>query len=64
MVKSIVSTTNLMQRYNEYNERLKAKGVKLIAFACPACGQSRRTRQALKGEFEPSLTARTAARCS
>lgn len=32
-----MATATLMQRYTEYNDRLKAQGVKLIAFACPAC---------------------------
>lgn len=25
----------LMQRYTEYNDRLKAQGVRFLAFACP-----------------------------
>ncbi|EPG9355252.1 hypothetical protein ACKU3Z_030060 [Pseudomonas aeruginosa] len=48
--------TTLMQRYTEYNDRLKAKGVKLVAFECPACQQSIETLPAPKGDVWDNLS--------
>ncbi|MFU7316048.1 hypothetical protein ACM74O_30120 [Pseudomonas aeruginosa] len=36
----------LMQRYTEYNDRLKAQGVRFLAFACPKCGGEIETERA------------------
>lgn len=51
-----MATATLMQRYTEYNDRLKAQGVKLIAFACPACNQNIETREAPKGDVWDTLS--------
>ena len=50
-----MTTATLMQRYTEYNDRLKAQGIKLIAFECPACKQSIETQPAPKGDVWDSL---------
>jgi|TARA_Y100001951_G_C11294393_1_gene274509 Zn finger protein HypA/HybF involved in hydrogenase expression len=50
-----MATSTLMQRYTEYNDRLKAQGIKLIAFECPACKQAIETQPAPKGDVWDSL---------
>lgn len=52
----------LMDLYTMYNNRLKADGIKLIAFKCPGCGQSIETRPAPKGEEWDTLS--TCPHCS
>lgn len=49
-------TTTLLQRYTEYNDRLKAQGITLIAFECPACNQSIETQPAPKGDVWDTLS--------
>jgi len=51
-----MATGTLMQRYTEYNDRLKAKGIKLITFACPSCGQSIETGPAPEGDVWDTLS--------
>jgi Zn finger protein HypA/HybF involved in hydrogenase expression len=51
-----MANATLMQRYTEYNDRLKAQGVKLIAFDCPSCKQSIETHPAPKGEVWDTLS--------
>lgn len=51
-----MAKATLMQRYTDYNDRLKARGIKLIAFACPECGESIETQSAPKGEVWDALS--------
>ncbi|AGZ38101.1 MAG: hypothetical protein ACOKSU_21940 [Pseudomonas sp.] len=51
-----MATATLMQRYTEYNDRLKAQGIKLIAFECPACKQSIETQPAPNGDVWDTLS--------
>lgn len=39
-----------MVRYTEYNDRLKAQGVKMTKFSCPSCAREIETQAAPKGE--------------
>lgn len=43
-------TKTLMESYTEYNERLKAQGVKMLAYRCPKCGSEIETQRATRGE--------------
>ena len=45
----------LLKRYTEYNDRLKAKGAKMIKFNCPMCAKDIETLPAPKGEFWDTL---------
>lgn len=51
-----MAAASLMHRYTEYNDRLKAQGIKLIAFACPCCTKSIETRPAPRGELWDTLS--------
>jgi Zn finger protein HypA/HybF involved in hydrogenase expression len=46
---------SLLNRYTEYNDRLKAKGAKLIKFGCPACAKDIETLPAPKDEYWDTL---------
>lgn len=46
----------LMQRYTDYNDRLKARGINLIAFNCPHCAESIETHPAPAGEVWDALS--------
>lgn len=51
-----MANPTLMQLYTEYNDRLKAEGIKLIAFSCPSCNESIETRPAPKGDTWDTLS--------
>jgi Zn finger protein HypA/HybF involved in hydrogenase expression len=46
---------SLLKLYTDYNDRLKAQGIKLIEFACPCCAEKIETRPAPRGEEWDSL---------
>ncbi|HFX1466303.1 TPA: hypothetical protein ACID2X_005189 [Pseudomonas aeruginosa] len=46
----------LMQRYTEYNDRLKAQGVRFLASACPKCGGEIETERATRGQTWDTLS--------
>lgn len=48
--------TSLMQRYTEYNDRLKAAGVEMYSYPCPACEGVIEARRPPKGETWDSMT--------
>lgn len=52
----MATAASLMQRYTEYNDRLKAQGIKLIAFQCPDCKQSIETQPAPEGDIWDTLS--------
>lgn len=45
----------LMKIYTEYNDRLKARGAKLIKFECPICSESIETLPAPNGHLWDTL---------
>lgn len=47
--------STLMQRYTQYNERLKAKGIKLISFDCPSCAKAIECQAAPRGDTWDSM---------
>ncbi|KPX46955.1 hypothetical protein ALO68_200094 [Pseudomonas syringae pv. helianthi] len=51
-----MACATLMQLYTEYNDRLKAQGIKLITFSCPNCNESVETRPAPKGDTWDTLS--------
>lgn len=51
-----MATATLMQRYTEYNNRLKAQGIEMVAFDCPACKLSIETQPAPKGDVWDTLS--------
>lgn len=46
----------LMERYQEYNNRLKARGIKMVSYQCPCCSESIETQPAPKGEKWDTLS--------
>lgn len=50
------ATPTLLQRYTEYNNRLKSQGITFIEFACPGCRQTLEARPAPRGEQWDTLS--------
>ncbi|CAI8959982.1 Small CPxCG-related zinc finger protein [Pseudomonas soli] len=46
----------LLERYTEYNNRLKSQGIKFVEFACPGCRGNLETRPAPRGEKWDTLS--------